>query len=472
MLPKLVRELQLIQQHTTGSNDMQGIQQDVSSLLAGLMSQQGASTGLGGILQGVDLQGENTPREFLSTLQTSLQGLIDSGQLSLSGPEGEQTLSALQQLLGQDLALGGQGLPLATEAALPHVTLPAEMLEEGSQGVLLETAEAGMAADENLVVSVMNQLSPTLVEHGESLVVDEEAAISPLPLLTPSSATAQDARRVHERLNQVASAVALGKSPVAVPASSIIGLTNQALPLQPLADSGAQELTERPVVSSAPVVNTPIANMMMENQKSFANIRQQAGSELLVDIDDADPANLPGQGLAANARAVTSPASTDAKPVSQSFINLPVTDPRWQGELNNRVAVMARAAVSNGAPQVAEIRLNPANMGPIEIRVQVNDDQQTSVAFVAQHAATREVIESSIPRLREMFNGSGLMLADADVSDQAPSYSQQHAEEQGGDGEHFSQAPAALDMDVSEELAAAGMTAADLSPVRGLDLFA
>ncbi|MCB1742886.1 MAG: flagellar hook-length control protein FliK [Gammaproteobacteria bacterium] len=83
----------------------------------------------------------------------------------------------------------------------------------------------------------------------------------------------------------------------------------------------------------------------------------------------------------------------------------------WQDGLANRVLWL------NGqAGKRAVIQLKPADLGPINVEISVKDDQ-ASVHFAAQHAATREALEAALPRLREMLAGNGLELSRADISD-------------------------------------------------------
>ena len=64
----------------------------------------------------------------------------------------------------------------------------------------------------------------------------------------------------------------------------------------------------------------------------------------------------------------------------------------------------------------AEVRLNPAHLGPVEVSIRV-DEEQARVTFSAAHAATREAIEQAVPRLREMLAQQGLELRQTDVGD-------------------------------------------------------
>ena len=99
-------------------------------------------------------------------------------------------------------------------------------------------------------------------------------------------------------------------------------------------------------------------------------------------------------------------------------IEIPVNQPGWSEAVGNRLMMMV-----NDKMQSAHIHLNPPELGPIEVRVNMNRDQAT-VHFVSGHTAVRDAIEEAFPRLRELFAQNGLSLADANVSQQSPR--QQH----------------------------------------------
>ncbi|MDJ0741308.1 MAG: flagellar hook-length control protein FliK [Gammaproteobacteria bacterium] len=89
----------------------------------------------------------------------------------------------------------------------------------------------------------------------------------------------------------------------------------------------------------------------------------------------------------------------------------PVGHRTWPDAVAERVTWML-----HGDQQSARLKLNPPHLGPLEVRVSVSQDQ-TQVAFLAQHAAVRDVLEAALPRLREMFDQASLQLVRADVSD-------------------------------------------------------
>jgi len=65
--------------------------------------------------------------------------------------------------------------------------------------------------------------------------------------------------------------------------------------------------------------------------------------------------------------------------------------------------------------QSATIRLQPEHLGPMEIRIQVSDDGGAQVNFSAHHAQTRDALEGTMPRLRELLADQGLNLQQANV---------------------------------------------------------
>ena len=91
-------------------------------------------------------------------------------------------------------------------------------------------------------------------------------------------------------------------------------------------------------------------------------------------------------------------------------ITRPLTHPGWSKDLGEQIIWM-----NNKAMPAAEIRLNPAHLGPISVRIDVNQDQ-ASITFTAQHAEVKEAIEASIPKLREMLGTQQLNLVNVNIS--------------------------------------------------------
>ncbi|NOR43006.1 MAG: hypothetical protein GQ572_06680 [Gammaproteobacteria bacterium] len=97
----------------------------------------------------------------------------------------------------------------------------------------------------------------------------------------------------------------------------------------------------------------------------------------------------------------------------QTEITEPFGRPAWAQGMGKQIIWMANQNISS-----AEIRLNPAHLGPIEVRLDISDDQ-INVALSSRHANVREAMEMALPKLREMFDSNGLSLADTDISQQS-----------------------------------------------------
>ena len=94
--------------------------------------------------------------------------------------------------------------------------------------------------------------------------------------------------------------------------------------------------------------------------------------------------------------------------------NLP-SAPQFTDEVGEQVRVF----VNNGL-QEARLQLTPAELGRVQITINTDGDN-ARVVFVAETALARDLLDQSMPRLREMLQQSGIQLAQGDVSDQTES---------------------------------------------------
>jgi flagellar hook-length control protein FliK len=141
---------------------------------------------------------------------------------------------------------------------------------------------------------------------------------------------------------------------------------------------------------------------------------QNASSDTRVD----DFANR----LAALTQAAT-PKTTNALPVNQP---LAMHQSGWTEEVVNRVMYLSSANLKS-----ADIQLQPAELGRLDIRVNMAADQQTQVTFMSAHPAVREALEGQMYRLRDMFTQQGMGQVDVNVSDQSRGWQGQEQAQQG-----------------------------------------
>ncbi len=86
----------------------------------------------------------------------------------------------------------------------------------------------------------------------------------------------------------------------------------------------------------------------------------------------------------------------------------------WTQALGEKIVWMTA-----GAQQSATLTLNPPNMGPLQIVLNVSNEQATASFFSAQ-PEVRQALEAAFPRLREMMNEAGIQLGQATVSADTP----------------------------------------------------
>jgi len=118
---------------------------------------------------------------------------------------------------------------------------------------------------------------------------------------------------------------------------------------------------------------------------------------------------------------VKTPILTDAEQqVLEKRVNL--NNNLATSELNEKIAIMAGKEL-----QTATIRLDPAELGSMNVKLVVQNDQ-INVTIQAQNNQSRDLLEQQMPRLREMLQQQGMTLGETQV--QADSGQQQSAFQQ------------------------------------------
>lgn len=127
--------------------------------------------------------------------------------------------------------------------------------------------------------------------------------------------------------------------------------------------------------------------------------------------------------LAALTQAATPKTANALPPVTNA--PLAMHQSGWTEEVVNRVMYLSSANLKS-----AEIQLQPAELGRLDIKVNMTADQQAQVSFMSGHAVVREALESQSGRLREMFAQQGMGQVDVNVSDQSRGQEQQQQQGQ------------------------------------------
>jgi flagellar hook-length control protein FliK len=358
-------------------------------------------------------------------------------------------------------------------AAVPmSAAAPMSTAVQLSAGVNAAAASAPPAAGEVATPGTGPDIDFQLLIAELGCVVPADAAISPLTAdstAAPAKTTAAAARSAEHDdktsdaadagLIAVMAALSAWQPPnVPLPALSASPSAASALP----ADGQPQEFA----ISATGVEALAVGTADSKPQAPSAAARGSAGSDsTLLRLVNADasltalhaplgepqtaPVPAPQWNDALNAAAaelmpLVRPKATSAAPETQlppvdaatssnllrlpvvsstvtRTVPVPVHDPHWP----EAVATQIRWAVTDGV-QSATLRLVPEHLGPVELHIELKDNQ-VNVNLNANQADTRQALQDSLPRLREVLAGAGIALGQASVQQESGRASQSAA---------------------------------------------
>lgn len=105
---------------------------------------------------------------------------------------------------------------------------------------------------------------------------------------------------------------------------------------------------------------------------------------------------------------------------------LALTEPAAAQQLKDRVMVQIQHKL-----QTAEVQLHPEDMGSMQIKLNLQQDQ-LSVQFVVQQGAAKEALEQQMPRLRELLEQQGIALTEGQVEQRQSGGQQEQRQSRSG----------------------------------------
>jgi flagellar hook-length control protein FliK len=298
-------------------------------------------------------------------------------------------------------------------------------------------------------------------ESGESLVASDDA--EPTPTLLPltfaelqSWLSPQTGRSDAAALSATRPGTG-GNSPTggAGNAPGVVGLFNDIL-----APEAGQKISASAgnVSIDATLTEAMKASVLTDTGRStdsgslIASGRFQSAMDL-VSQQAANGANGPAKLAAGNAAPLQGYATS---------IDVPVGHAEWGDKLVGKLSWLTARNLS-----VAEIHLTPPDLGPMEVKVRVQNEQ-ANITVHSANPMVRDQLELHSHRLRDMLADQGLSLTGFDVSD---SSRQQTGEQGGGNGDGSGAELASLAAgDQDDEVVSSGSL--DLSWKGEVDIFA
>jgi flagellar hook-length control protein FliK len=158
----------------------------------------------------------------------------------------------------------------------------------------------------------------------------------------------------------------------------------------PASSSAAATLDVKDIVQESPIAMALKEGESVEQEKTLFN--QRLMSEL--------------------SKPAASVSTAVPKQASSMQETLGFNQPGLDQRMGERITTMIGQQI-----QHARILLDPPELGALEIKIQIQNEQ-TSVNFVTQTTAAKDVLDAQLPRLREMLESQGMNLDQVDVSEQ------------------------------------------------------
>ncbi|WP_125720782.1 flagellar hook-length control protein FliK [Pseudoalteromonas rubra] len=319
-----------------------------------------------------------TPQQK-QTLATNLQSQLDSGELS--EPEHRAKAEQLLQELGVKPQLTGASKAQEMTATVARQPAETDKEVQNNKAEQLVTSEKDSKA-----TKVTDPLAPDKVNK-QSAVVSQSAVGN----------AEQKSQQKDAQQQVVASDPLDGEHPE----------------LAQLKKEGGQSEQQNSQQRSA--MPAPIENIF----KAIRGERAEDGmkhefNEVLAQVEQVRQSQQVNQQSAVNQKAMqTDPAITQA-------INIARNDA--VKALQERVNMMLN--INN---KEAEIRLDPPELGSMQIRIR-SEGEQAQVNFIVQNQQAKEQLEQSMPKLREMLAEQGIQLGESNIQqDQGGDQHQQEA---------------------------------------------
>lgn len=191
-------------------------------------------------------------------------------------------------------------------------------------------------------------------------------------------------------------------------ASPNVDITKTTLPLQPHSTIGLQSTT---LLNNPAILNKILGEKgsgVVINLLDNEAVKEFDLTQMTKDIEKPLPSTTPVLSP------LTNKISAELLPTNPISLNTSFQSAgQWGQAVTDQVMWMSSKGIKE-----ATIQLDPPELGSLQVKVGVNQDQ-AQVSFTVQHASVREALDQQSTRLREMFAEEGLNLADVDVSDQS-----------------------------------------------------
>jgi flagellar hook-length control protein FliK len=217
--------------------------------------------------------------------------------------------------------------------------------------------------------------------------------------VTEGSDATGSAASALQAANAAASSPPPAADPTAAAASPLAALQISMMPTEGAGSASSGSALDTVALTSAAVVSLG-GGGDTRGHNGAGDFGSDTGSGFLANGDGAAALQQLGTSTASGSR--------DAAPMVTVHASVDSAD------FPQGVADKVSLAVDNGWSS-AKLSVNPPQLGPIELQIAVQGTQ-AQVAMSTHSAVTREALESSVPKLRDMLNSQGFTQVSVDIS--------------------------------------------------------
>lgn len=371
----------------------------------------------------------HTPKDegFAQHLQTQQQQIQNKGANNKTPASQQDSAKAQAPTDNPNLADAAteqsEITDLDTLVPTPALLITAQTEQEPA---IDEQADSGLPA---LALSILSQ-----VQAIKNSKADPKAAQTDSKTMLTSAAARQNlTTELNSNTRQPPPPLKATEADTKFALNAELALPNARETSTPLATAS----TRKPAMTAAQSLNTSsIQNiaahaaasqtrLMEETSASLAasgrQLAEDARAGITMNLPPLDASLLNPLSATPVAQPISSPAALPG-PLALA-VATPMQSPEWGAAMGRQMITLAQQA--QGGIQSADIRLDPPELGPLRITLQMQDGMAHAM-ITSPHAQVRHALEQSLQQLQQQFAESGLTLGQTDVGDQHASHQAFH----------------------------------------------
>lgn len=327
----------------------------------------------------------------------AIKSIIDSDEiLSKLTPEEAFVLKLLGDELPSNVQLAAEeATSYLSELATKLSALNGKGAATGASATSVSSNDTSKTSDNSNVGAV----NTNILDEGQNLL----AAIAEMPAETAAKATEAFADRM-------VAAMPTGPQQQVVKSNIIAGINEFQQQVQQGREPGIDLSAIVADAAKEAMVSAEVASSMN------ARVESQASQFLQLVNNTQNTVNQVLQGQLTQADTMINESNqlkAEASKSQQQFEGFDkavnIHKPEGQQQLNEKIRWMV-----NARNTMAEIRLDPPEMGSMQVRVNVSGEA-ASVSFIVQSQQAKDALADAMPKLRDMLAEQGIELGDAQV---------------------------------------------------------